>query len=83
MNLYRDSKESPSVSSVILNEFKSRKRTKNDSEEKKKERNGRTKVVRIHKITCIGTKKKRDIEVVLIIHEYYYFNSGFLVTLTE
>lgn len=62
MNLYRDSKESPSVSSVILNlilnEFKSRKRTKNDSEEKKKEINGRTKVVRIHKITWIGTKKK-------------------------
>lgn len=58
MNSYGDSKESPSVSSVILNlilnEFKSRKRTKNsknDSEEKKNERNGRTKVIRIQKIT--------------------------------
>ena len=37
----------------------------------------------LHKITWIGTKKNRDIEGILIIHEYFYFNSEFLVTLTE
>ena len=64
-----------------------KRKEKKGKEKRKKWKNKSGKVVWIRKITWIGTKKQRDIEVVLRIHEYYYyffcflfFNSEFLVT---
>lgn len=93
MNLYRDSNESPSFSSssVILNLILNWMNLNHEKEQRiqiqrmirKKGKKKEMEEQNLYRFTkLIGTKKKRDIEVFLIIHEYYYFNSGFVVTLT-